>query len=46
VAVPLIVTVSPLVNVAPAEGEVMADAAGVVSVDAVADVRPESSVAG
>ncbi len=36
VAVPLIVTVLPFVNVAPADGEVIVEVGGVVSVDAVA----------
>ena len=46
VAVPLIVTVLPFAMVAPADGEVIVEVGGVVSVGAVAATRPDISVAG
>ena len=42
---PVIVTVLPFVNVAPADGEVIVEIGGVWSVDCVAAVRSDSSVA-
>src|SRR5262249_15429863 len=46
VAVPVIVTEEPSDKLAPAAGEVIVDVGGVVSVDAVAGVSPDMSVAG
>ena len=46
VAVPLIVTVLPLLRVAPADGEVIVEVGGAVSAGAVPATRPDISVAG
>jgi hypothetical protein len=44
--VPVTVNVLPFVNVVPADGEVIVEVGGMWSVDCVAIIRPDASVAG